>query len=52
METTTKKRTREEVVAAFKETMRRKKNRMIENVMRMEHLEQQGFFSQETTLAV
>ena len=52
METTRKRRTREEVVAAFKGTMRSKKERMMKNIMRMEHLEQQGFFSQETLLAV
>lgn len=46
------KRTREEVRAAFKESMRRKKERMKDNIMRMEFLEQQGFFDNETTMAV
>ena len=44
METTKTKRTREEVRAAFRETMRRKKERMEENLRRMEELELQGFF--------
>ena len=44
METTKIKRTREEVRAAFRETMRRKKERMEENLRRMEELELQGFF--------
>ena len=42
---TTKKRTREEVRAACRETMRRKKERMEENLKRMEELELQGFFA-------
>jgi len=37
--------TREEVRAAFRETMRRKKERMEENLKRMEELELQGFFA-------
>ena len=45
METTKTKRTREEVRAAFRETMRRKKERMEENLKRMEELELQGFFA-------
>lgn len=46
MEVKTKiKRTREEVRAAFKEAMRKKKERMEENIRRMEQLEQQGFFA-------
>ena len=44
METTKKKRTREEVRAAFRETMRKKKERMEDNLKRMEELELQGFF--------
>ena len=44
MESTTKKRTREEVRAAFRETMRKKKERMEENLRRMEELDSQGFF--------
>ena len=44
METTKKKRTREEVRAAFRETMRKKKERMEDNLRRMEELELQGFF--------
>ena len=42
---TTKKRTREEVRAAFRETMRRKNERMEENLRRIEELELQGFFA-------
>lgn len=42
---TTKKRTREEVRAAFRVTMRRKKERMEENLKRMKELELQGFFA-------
>ena len=42
---TTKKRTREEVRAAFRETLRRKKERMEEDLKRMEELELQGFFA-------
>ena len=45
METTNKKRTREEVRAAFRETMRRKKERMEEDLKRIDELEQQGFFN-------
>lgn len=45
METTKKKRTREEVRAAFRETMRRKKERMEEDLKRIDELEQQGFFN-------
>ncbi|MBQ6378912.1 MAG: hypothetical protein IJJ56_08990 [Prevotella sp.] len=45
METTKTKRTREEVRAAFRETMRRKKERMEENLRRMDELELQGFFA-------
>ena len=45
METTKKKRTREEVRAAFKEKMRKKKERMEDNLRRMEELELQGFFA-------
>jgi hypothetical protein len=41
---TSKKRTREEVRAAFRETMRSKKERMEENLRRMDELELQGFF--------
>ena len=52
MNTTTIKRTREEVRNAFRETMRRKKERMEANILRMEHLERQGFFAQETTHAL
>jgi hypothetical protein len=52
MNTTTIKRTREEVRTAFRETMRKKKERMEANILRMEHLEQQGFFAQETPLAL
>lgn len=40
-----KKRTREEVRAAFRETMRKKKERMEENLRRMDELELQGFFA-------
>jgi hypothetical protein len=47
---TTKKRTREEVRAAFRETMRKKKERMEENQKRMEELEQQGFFDEPSDL--
>ena len=42
---TTKKRTREEVRAAFRETMRRKKVRIEENMKRMEELVLQIFFA-------
>lgn len=52
MEATKMKRTREEVIAAFKESLRKKKERMEQNIIRMEHLEQQGFFSHETSMAV
>ena len=45
MEKTKTKRTREEVRAAVRETMRRKKERMEENLRRMEELELQGFFA-------
>ena len=45
METTKKKRTREEVRAAFRETKRKKKERMEDNLKRMEELELQGFFA-------
>ena len=45
METRRTKRTREEVRAAFRETMRRKKERMEENLKRMDELELQGFFA-------
>lgn len=45
METTKTKRTREEVRAALRETMRRKKERMEENLRRMDELELQGFFA-------
>ena len=45
METTKTKRAREEVRTAFRETMRRKKERMEENLRRMEELELQGFFA-------
>ena len=40
-----KKRTREEVRAAFRETMRKKKERMEDNLRRMDELELQGFFA-------
>jgi hypothetical protein len=46
MNPTNLKRTREEVLAAFKASMLRKKERMEANILRMEHLEQQGFFAQ------
>jgi hypothetical protein len=52
METTSMKRTREEVRAAFRESMRKKKERMEANILRMEYLEQQGFFAQETIPAL
>ena len=42
---TTKKRTREEVRAAFRETMRRKKERMEENLKRMEEFDQLDFLA-------
>ena len=45
MEITKRKRTREEVRAAFRETMRKKKERMEDNLKRMEELELQGFFA-------
>ena len=45
METTKKKRTREEVRAAFRETMRRRKERIEENLKRIDELELQGFFA-------
>ena len=45
METTKKKRTGEEVRADFRETMRKKKERMENNLRRMEELELQGFFA-------
>ena len=45
METTKRKRTREEVRAAFRETMRKKKECMQESLKRMEELELQGFFA-------
>jgi hypothetical protein len=38
------KRTREEVRAAFKDFMRRKKERQIQARMELEALSQQGFF--------
>ena len=41
----TMKRTRKEVRTAFKEAMRKKKERMEEIIRRMEVLEQQGFFA-------
>ena len=45
MEPTKKKRTREEVRAALRETMRKKKERMEDNLRRMDELELQGFFA-------
>ena len=45
MEKTKTKRTREEVRAAFRETMHKKKERMEENLRRMEELDLQGFFA-------
>jgi hypothetical protein len=45
METSKRKRTREEVRAAFREAMRKKKERMEDNLRRMEELELQGFFA-------
>ena len=44
METTTKKRTREEVVAAFKETMRRKKELEQQAIQELHLMREQGFF--------
>lgn len=46
MNITSVKRTRDEVRAAFKDSMRRKKERLEANILRMERLEQQGFFVQ------
>ena len=45
MEKTVKKRTREEVIAAFRETMRRKKQWLEESSKQIELLNQQGFFN-------
>ena len=45
MDTTKTKRTRGEVRAAFRETMRKQKERMEENLRRMDELELQGFFA-------
>ena len=45
METTKKKRTREEVRAAFRETMRRKKKWLEESTKQLELLNHQGFFN-------
>lgn len=45
METSKRNRTREEVRAAFRETMLRRKERMEENLKRMDELELQGFFA-------
>jgi hypothetical protein len=45
MEKTVKKRTREEVRAAFRETMRRKKQWLDESSKQIELLNQQGFFN-------
>jgi hypothetical protein len=45
METTKTKKNREEVRAAFRGTMRKKKERMEENLRRMDELELQGFFA-------
>ena len=44
METVKKKRTRDEVRAAFKEFMRRKKERQEQARMELETMCQQGFF--------
>jgi len=44
METTKRKRTREEVRAAFKDFMRRKKERQMQARMELEVMSQQGFF--------
>lgn len=45
MEITKIKRTREEVRAAYRETMCKRKERMEDNQKRMEELELQGFFA-------
>ena len=45
MEKTVKKRTREEVGAAFRETMRREKQWLEESSKQIELLNQQGFFN-------
>ena len=45
MEKKKKKRTREEVRAAFRETMRRKKEWLEESTKQIELLNQQGFFN-------
>ena len=45
METTKKKRTREEVRAACRETMRRKKEWLEESAKQLELLNHQGFFN-------
>ncbi len=44
METTKKKRTREEVRAAFKDYLRRKKEYEEQAVLELKQMSQQGFF--------